>query len=379
MPSHPNGWASGTSVAAPAPAAAPTAAQPTAPRPGAPATAPTPVGVGEVVAASAIQVNNHFLTVDDICRGLRGRLKELPPKQTEEAFRQQIGPWVVEEIHSQITRSLVLEEANKRLTDEQKKLVDAEVKEAENDMLVEANGSKTALKEKLRREGTTLEEALTEHRERAGYKLYLHNRFTPAIIISRQMLWDYYCQNREGFASDKKVQMQIIAAPFGRFMADDSANPSALERSAARRKAQEVITEAAAAVKKGEDFGEVAKRLSKDIKAGEGGVWPAMALGSFREAPVEQAAFQLLQGQVAGPIETEHGFYLVKAYKVQSGRVVPFEEAQDKISDTLRDRMYREQTEAYFKTLIEKAHIVQSDRFVQMTLDRAVAKFWNKL
>jgi parvulin-like peptidyl-prolyl isomerase len=104
-----------------------------------------------------------------------------------------------------------------------------------------------------------------------------------------------------------------------------------------------------------------------------------MALGSFREAPVEQAAFQLLQGQVAGPIETEHGFYLVKAYRVQSGRVVPFEEAQEKIYTTIRDRMYHEQTEAYFKTLIEKAHIVQSDRFVQMTLDRAVAKYWNKM
>ena len=34
-------------------------------------------------------------------------------------------------------------------------------------------------------------------------------------------------------------------------------------------------------------------------------------------AAVEQAAFKLNQGEVAGPIETEHGFYLVKAYKVQ--------------------------------------------------------------
>ena len=60
---------------------------------------------------------------------LRGTIQDVTERRnTEEAFRQKIGPWVVEEIHAQITRSLVLEEANKRLTDEHKKIVEADLK-----------------------------------------------------------------------------------------------------------------------------------------------------------------------------------------------------------------------------------------------------------
>ena len=81
---------------------------------------------------------------------------------------------------------------------------------------------------------------------------------------------------------------------------------------------------------------------------------------------------------MAGPIETDHGLYVVKARKVQPGRVVPFEEAQQQIAETLRDRMYRELTEKYFKDLLEKAHVVQSERFMQHALDKAVERHWNK-
>jgi parvulin-like peptidyl-prolyl isomerase len=333
--------------------------------------APTPVGPERVVAASAIQVNNRFITVDDILRRLRPRLKKVPKTVSLQAFRQRVAPWVDEELRDQINQALVLQEAHKRLTDQQKKVIDAEVQEARNAMLAEAGGSITRLRHTLAKQGTTLEQTLTEHREDAAFRFYLRSRFMPAIAITRKMLWDYYRIHHEEFTAEKRVQMQIIAAPFSKFLPEDVASPSAIERLAARKKAKEAIDKALAALSRGEDFGEVAKRLSRGIKAKDGGIWPLMAAETFRETEVERTAFKLQVGEMAGPIETQTGFYVVKVRRLEPGRVVPFEEAQEKISETLRNRMYLELTEKYFRDLHEKALIRRSEDFQAHVLARA--------
>jgi len=339
---------------------------------------PTAVGPERVVAASAVQVNNRFITVDDILRRLRPQLGKVPKTISPQAFRERVMPWIADEVRQQINRALVLQEAHKRLTDEQKKIVDAEVQAAKNAMMAEAGGSITKLRHTLAKQGTTLEQTLTEHREDAAFKFYLRGRFMPAIAITRKMLWDYYRIHHEEFTAEKKVQMQIIAAPFDRFLPEDVAGPSAIERLAARTKAREVIDKALAALSKGEDFGQVARRLSRGIKAKAGGVWPLMAADTFRETEIERTAFKLQVGEMAGPIETKNGLYVVKVRRLEPGRVVPFEEAQQKISETLRGRMYLELTEKYFRDLHENALIRHSQEFHEHVLLRAGEEHFTK-
>jgi len=103
--------------------------------------------------------------------------------------------------------------------------------------------------------------------------------------------------------------------------------PGQSRRQAQRRRTRrrqeggrEAIDAAAADIKDGKDFGEIAAAKSKDAKAAEQGVWPLMPAGSFGEAKVEKAAFAMKEGQVSGVIETDAGFYIVKAYKVQGGK-----------------------------------------------------------
>ena len=347
----------------------------------APAGGPTGVVIGErpkvigpeaVVAASAVQVNNRFITVDDILRRLRPRLKTLPKQIPDNVFAQRVAPWIGEEIQSRTVRVLVLDEADKRLEDKQKQMVDVEVRQARNALLAEAGGSKTRLEQMMIERGTTLDEALALHREDAAFRLYLRGRFMPSITITRKMLWDRYRSRRAEFTTGKKVQMQIIAAPLKRFYPKDVRNPSAAERAAARQEAKKTIDEAFAAVQAGRDFAEIAQSHSRGAKAAEGGIWPLMEADNFRETQVEQAAFALPAGQLAGPIETETGYYIVKARRVQPGRTVPFEEAQEKISETLRDEQYNKLTQDYFKTLIDGALIIRSDEFLSFALKRAL-------
>lgn len=331
-----------------------------------------PVGVEQVVAPSALQVHGRLVTVEEVLHAVRPEIDKLPKGVSEPTFRLQVSQWIAIQVRDKVTRALVLNEADKRLNEEQKKIVGQEAREAYDEMLAQAGGSKTALRQKLAREGTTLEDTLRRHREDATFKLYLRARFMPAIVITRKMLWDSYRRNREKYTIDKKVQMRLIAAPLRAFYAEGVTRPSALEKAAARKKARETIDQAAAAVKAGEDFAQVAKRLSRGIKAADGGLWPLMAVDSFRETQVEQAAFRLPAGGVSGVIETDSGFYLVKAKHVQPGRVVPFEDAQEDIEKTLRDRLYMELTDKYFRDLMAKAHVLRTEPFIRQAVDQAV-------
>ena len=368
----------------PAPTVSPT--RPPAPVPAQPPTrtfvppgkTAKPLGTDEVIAASVVQVNRQFITVDDILRPLAPQLDKLPKNIDEPTFRDQAAKLIIREISGQTTRRLVVEEAEKRLVDEQKRMVDHEVKQAQVDMLAASGGSITKLRQKLRAEGLTLEDALADYRRDSTFRLYLRHRFMPAIPVTRKMLWDYYRQNHEQFATGRKVQMQILAAPFIAFLAEPGVKPSPTELASAKAKARQVIDAAEARVTVGEDFTAIVKKHSRGVKARAGGVWPLMEAGSFKETAVEKAAFQLTPGAVSNPIETPHGWYLVKAVKVNPGRVVPFEEAQEKIAETLRNRMYEELTDKYFEDLLKKSHIVRSPKFNELALDRAVDRFWQK-
>jgi hypothetical protein len=203
-------------------------------------------------------------------------------------------------------------------------------------------------------------------------------RFMPAISINRKMLWDHYRTHRAEYTFDKKVQMQIIAAPFKAFLAAGVTRPSKAELAAARQAARETIDKARAALTGGGDFGETARELSKGIKAAEGGLWPLMPAESFRETKVEQAAFRLEEGQASGVIETETGFYVVKAKKVKPGRVVSFEDAQEGIEGKLRDEQFRTLSGDYYRKLMEGATVVRADEFMRVVLDQAVERYWRK-
>jgi hypothetical protein len=337
-----------------------------------------PTGPPEVVVASALQVNNHFITVEEVLRALAPQLKKLPAGISETTFRHRVGPMAAEEIQARISRTLLLAEAEKRLTDQQKTAVDVEVKRAHNQMLAEAGGSKTRLQQKLAAGGRKLEDVLTEHRRMAATRIYLDARFLPAIVVNRKMLWDHYNTRRDEFTTDKKVQMQIVAAPFKAFYPKGVARPSALEKAAARKQARELIEQAHAALRAGEDFGQVARRLSRGIKAAKEGLWPLMRADSFKETAVEKAAFRLAEGEVAGPVETDSGFYLVKAKRVQAGKVVSFEDAQEQITKTLRDRMYRKLTEDYILKLLQGATLGGTERFLRLVLTTAAERYGPK-
>lgn len=332
-------------------------------------------GKTEIVAASLIQVNDKFLTVDDILRGARQRLEAVSKSISHVAYQRRVRQIIIEEISSRVIASLVYAEADKYLTERHKKAIDSELEYELRTMIAEIGGSRQKLEADIAQRGTDLDTLLADMRRSLSIQRFLQGRFLPAITISRSDLWNYYRKSRSQFASSTKVQMQIIFVPHDKFLPAGSTRPSRQERAAAVTRTKETIDQAAAAIEAGEGFGLVARRMSSGLKADSGGVWPMMEAGSFRQQKVEKAAFALNEGQVSDVITTPAGYYIVKAKKVQHGETVSFEDAQEQIEQKLRQQELAMLQEDYFQRLRDSAYVRRSDEFLAMAVERAMKTY----
>lgn len=352
---------------------------------------------GEVVAAGLLQVHDRFITIEDILRPCGKKIKALGGKLSEAEFRVKAKLIVEDEIRRAVSVTMVLVEAERRMTEMQKAQIDAEVALAEKEMITSVGGSRNKLKQELAAEGMTLEEVLKEHRRAVTLRVYLHGKFMPRVVINRKMLWNYYRKHLGEYSYRRKVHLRIIAAPFYAFLPADSRLSPARQLKIAGKKARKLIDAAAVAVKSGEDFSAVAKRTAKTIRDihgekwdrisfpgkifvtlmdSKGGLWNETSPESFRDQALAAAGGALKQGKVSDVIAGKNSCYLVKADKIAKARVVSFEDAQQEIARTLRRQEYNRLTDEHFAHLIKEYQRLQGpdgealyQRFLDMVLN----------
>jgi peptidyl-prolyl cis-trans isomerase C len=130
--------------------------------------------------------------------------------------------------------------------------------------------------------------------------------------------------------------------------------PDATE--AQRREAVGTINEAAERIQKGETFKDVAKDVSQDGSASDGG-----NLGYFGRGVMvpefEEVAFSLEDGQVSGVVETRFGYHLIKVEEKRSGSSIPFDEIKAGIEQMLKGRKAEARGSEYIANLKAEADI----------------------
>jgi parvulin-like peptidyl-prolyl isomerase len=313
--------------------------------------------------------------VDQILGGLHEQLSAIPKDCSPDAFRQKAMQIIRDEIGFQIREVLVMDEAERLLEEPAKKQIDKEIADALSEMIARA-GSRERLRQKFLREGTTLDEALTAHRRGLTVQTYLQHKFYPAVIITRRMLWDYYRQHEDQFRREKRVQMQVLAAPYDRFLPATGLDSGDAEKQLARREAEQAIASALAELQAGADFTDLVKKYSRGPRAHRDGIWPLMARGNKAEENVEAAAFALDEGEISGRIEEAgRGVYLVRALKVQPGQKVSFEDAQEKIAEELKREQFTKLRVEYLDKIYKSATIVVPQFFYLLAVQRAEQRY----
>jgi len=121
-------------------------------------------------------------------------------------------------------------------------------------------------------------------------------------------------------------------------------------------KAMAKVKEAEAAIAKGEDFGEVAKRLSEGPTAPKGG-----DLGFFGEGRMvkefQDVAFNMKVGEVSKPVRTRFGYHIIKVTDKREDRKKTFDEVKDQIVKSLKNKKFFTERRKLLADLEKKAKV----------------------
>jgi parvulin-like peptidyl-prolyl isomerase len=289
------------------------------------------------------QVNSEVITREDVLGPVRPQMEQWRSTLSAEAFESRCRSVIEMRLREMISLRLVVQEAKAKLSDQEKQEVEASLGRTIRNLASEA-GSQHALEERLKGQGSSLEEERNRERERMMVQRYLREKVAPEVHVTHSELLDLYNRVRaERYEQPERARLGLVAIP-----KSESAGPEE-----ARALAQAVHERAAA----GEDFARLAARYSRDPMRDKGGDWGPVTRGSFRVKAVDEALFATAAGQVAPLVETADAFYIVKALDRQEARTVPFTEVQDALEEEIRDRKYNEMVSRYIQDLYQRSYI----------------------
>ncbi|HWA12017.1 MAG TPA: SurA N-terminal domain-containing protein [Burkholderiales bacterium] len=164
-------------------------------------------------------------------------------------------------------------------------------------------------------------------RVKIEYALLTLDAAEAAVQVSDEELRAVYDQGKEARFStpeERHASHILITAP---------ATASAEDKAKAKAKAEDLLKQVKAAPAK---FAELARTHSQDPGSAEKGG----DLGSFGRGlmvkPFDDALFAMKPGEIAGPVETQYGYHIIRLDGVKGGQVTPFEKVKSQIADEVR-------------------------------------------
>jgi peptidyl-prolyl cis-trans isomerase D len=174
------------------------------------------------------------------------------------------------------------------------------------------------------------------------------------VAANKPAVEKFYNEHMNRYRQSKKVDARHILVK----VKDDASDA---DKKAAKAK----IDAAAERVKKGEDFAAVAKEVSEDSSAAQGG-----SLGQFGEGamvkPFEEAAFKLEAGQVSDVVTTKFGYHVIKVEAVVPASKKELAEVELEIGKQLR-REEAQKLEAKKVADEALAELVAGKTFAELT------------
>ncbi len=174
-------------------------------------------------------------------------------------------------------------------------------------------------------------------RETVEKEVLVYQLTQKVVVVPSRMsdaaLKEYYDKNRDKFRQPESIRLRVI---------------SMKEESKAREAYQRVSS--------GEDFGNVAARMSEDNYRIMGGDTGYIHKGRMI-SQVEDLAWKLPLGTVGGPVQGGGFWFIIKVEERSPARELSFEESKDKLRKELEARRSNELMEKWMDELKSRSKI----------------------
>ncbi len=298
-----------------------------------------PVVLAEICNRVVAQVNNDVVTLYELDNKIKeltgydsGELKMKNEKKYIETRRKVLDLLVDEKIAFEKIREMGIE------------VTPGEIDEAIERIKESNQLTQEGLIAGLKKEEVSLKSYREEIKRQLERNRLINYEVKSKIIIREEEIKDYYSNNKDKFSIIAEVHLATI------FLKQE--DPSNQEETVALlRKAEEIVLR----LKKGEDFGKMAREFSQGPGAEDGG-----DLGLFKTAQLDPELLKVLKGMSTGdvtrPIIRQAGIQIVKLLEKQDSGVKPFEEVRDAIFEILYKEEIDKRYSSWIKGLREKAY-----------------------
>jgi peptidyl-prolyl cis-trans isomerase D len=180
---------------------------------------------------------------------------------------------------------------------------------------------------------------LPEKRE-GSYVFFNTEDLKVEISVSDGEIIKYYDSNLAQFTEPEKTRVSRI------FIPSEGKDPELVKAE---------LTAVHDRVEKGEDFGDLASKFSKDRKAAEKGDWGLYEWKSLAQTE-QDAVSSLNKGETSDLIELEDGVSLLKVTEKEAEITKPLEEVRSRITTLIKDQKARAEAEAKAAKLEKSAN-----------------------
>lgn len=204
-------------------------------------------------------------------------------------------------------------------------------------------GGREALETSLGQMGMSYAEMLSSVEETELTMAFVEQKIRPGITVTDEEAATFYKENPQYFTTPEQVHARHILIKTG----------DGVDEGDARARAEQ----AHALAVEGEDFAELAKKLSEGPSGPQGG-----DLGFFSAnqmvPPFSEAAFALEPGQISDVVQTRFGYHVIKVEEKRSGGVQPLGEINDDLKRALTEQKMAAEIQTLTKSLEAQATIV---------------------
>lgn len=258
---------------------------------------------------------------------------------------QPVSPEQLQEIKGKVLDGMI----DRELLYQESKKEGIKVDKTEVDQRISALKQKfpkeEEFKQTLERLGLTEASLRTQFEEELAVKALVDKKFGGKVTVTEQDMKKFYNDNPDYFKTQERVRASHILAKVDAGASD-----------ADKKKARQKIEDVQKKVKKGEDFGALAKQYSDCPSSAKGGDLDYFQRGQMVK-PFEDTAFAMKVGDVSNIVETQFGYHLIKLTDKQGAGKVSFDEAKDKIKGYLEQQKMGEEVKQYVAQLKQKGKV----------------------
>lgn len=150
--------------------------------------------------------------------------------------------------------------------------------------------------------------------------------FQRGITVTDEEVKKFYQENLSRYQTPEERRASHILIPV-------AASATAEEKAKARAQAEDLLRQVKANPKK---FGEFAAKYSKDPGSAEKGGDLGFFGRGLMVKPFDEAAFAMKVGEIAGPVETQYGFHIIRLDEIKPTKTTPLDAVKAQIVEEIR-------------------------------------------